>query len=69
MVKSLLTFSIDIITRVISSTQIACDVMYVQHVIQKFLYSLQKKTIFLYKEFFSCRSWFLLKKIKVVFHI
>ena len=29
--KFLLTFFIDIITPVISSTQIACDVMYVQY--------------------------------------
>ena len=42
----LLIFSIDIITPVISSTQIACDVKFVQHVIQ-FLHSLQKKHIFL----------------------
>ena len=34
MLKFLLTFFIDIITPVISSTQIACDVMCVQHVIQ-----------------------------------
>ena len=33
MFKFLSTFFIDIITLVISSTQIACDVMYVQHVI------------------------------------
>ena len=33
MFKFLLAFSIDIITPVISSTQIACDVMCVQHVI------------------------------------
>ena len=33
MFKFLLTFFIDIITPVISSTQIACDVMCVQHVI------------------------------------
>ena len=32
MFKFLLTFSIDIITPVISSTQIACDVMCVQYV-------------------------------------
>ena len=42
MFKFLSTFFIDIITLVISSTQIACDVMYVQHVIHWFLYSLQK---------------------------
>ena len=33
MFKFLLTFFIDIIIPVISSTQIACDVMYVQNVI------------------------------------
>ena len=33
MFKFLLTFSIDIITPVISSTQIGCDVMCEQHVI------------------------------------
>ena len=33
MISFLLTFFIDIITPVISSTQIACDVMCVQHVI------------------------------------
>ena len=33
MSKLLLTFFIDIITPVISSTHIACDVMFVQHVI------------------------------------
>ena len=33
MFKFLLTFFIDIITPFISSTQIACDVMCVQHVI------------------------------------
>ena len=33
MFKFLSTFFIDIITLVISSTKIACDVMYVQHVI------------------------------------
>ena len=34
MIKILLTFFIDIITPVVSSTQIACDVMCLQHVIQ-----------------------------------
>ena len=34
MFKILLTFFIDIITPVVSSTQIACDVMCLQHVIQ-----------------------------------
>ena len=34
MFKILLTFFTDIITPVISSTQIACDVMCLQHVIQ-----------------------------------
>ena len=33
MFKFLLMFFIDIITPVISSTQIACDVLFVQHVI------------------------------------
>ena len=33
MFKFLLTFFVDIITHVISSTQIACEVMCVQHVI------------------------------------
>ena len=33
MVKFLLTFFIDIITPVISSAQVTCDVMCVQHVI------------------------------------
>ena len=33
MLKFLLIFFIDIITPVISSTQIACDVLFVQHVI------------------------------------
>ena len=33
MLKLLLTFFIDITTPIISSTQIACDVMRVQHVI------------------------------------
>ena len=37
---------IDIITSVISSAQIAFDVMCVQHVTQQFLHSLQKKNIF-----------------------
>ena len=46
----LLIFFIDIITPVISSTQIASDVMCVQFIN---FYSLQeKKTIFLYKEVF-----------------
>ena len=34
MFKFLLTFFVDIISPVISSTQISCDVMCVQHVIQ-----------------------------------
>ena len=34
MIKFLLIFFIDIITLVISSSQIACEVMCVQHVIQ-----------------------------------
>ena len=43
----------------ISSTQMACDVMCVQHVIQLILHSLQqKKTIFFYKEFFSVHHGF-----------
>ena len=46
MIKFLLTFSIDIIIPVISFTQIACDVMCVQHVIHYFLRSLQKKIYF-----------------------
>ena len=47
-------FFIDTITPVVSSTQIACDAMCVQHVIQSFLHSQQKKnTIFFLKEFFS----------------
>ena len=37
---------------VISSTQIVCDFMCVQHVINYFLYNLQKKTIFFCQEFF-----------------
>ena len=51
--KFLWTYFIDIITPVISSTQIACDVMCVQHIIHKFLHSLQKKIYF-----FSIWSFF-----------
>ena len=42
----------DIITFAISSTQIACDVMCVQYVINNFYIVYSKKTIFFYKEFF-----------------
>ena len=49
MFKFLLTFFIDLITPVISSTQIACDVMCVQHVIKKL-----KNLIFTVNSFF-CR--------------
>ena len=52
MLRFLLIFFIDIITPVISSTQIACDVMCVQHVIHWLLHSPQKKPIFFHKEFF-----------------
>ena len=52
MLRFLLIFFIDIITPVISSTQIACDVMCVQHVIHWLLHSPQKNPIFFHKEFF-----------------
>ena len=52
MLQFLLIFFINIITPVISSTQIACDVMCVKHVIHWFLHSPQKKPIFLHTEFF-----------------
>ena len=45
-VLAFINLFIDIITPVISSTQIACDVMWVQHVIQIFLNSLQEKKYF-----------------------
>ena len=48
--KFLLIFLIDIFTPVISSTQIAFEVMCVQHV--TFTYSTERKTIFFYKELF-----------------
>ena len=48
--KFLLILLIDIFTPVISSTQIAFEVMCVQHVI--FTYSTERKTIFFYKELF-----------------
>ena len=46
MFKFLLTFFIDIITPVISSTQTACDVICVQHILQYILYNLPKKLLF-----------------------
>ena len=45
----LVFFFIDTVTPVISSTQIACDVVCVQHEVQSFLHRLQ---FFFYKEFF-----------------
>ena len=57
MFKFLLTFFIDIITPVISSTQTACDVMCVQYVIHYFLYSLQKK-IYFFSIVFFCKPSF-----------
>ena len=55
MFKFLLSFFIDIIIPVISPTQISCDVMCVQHVIHKFLHSLQKKFFFFSIKNFFCR--------------
>ena len=46
MLTLLLTFFIDIITTVISSTQTACDVICVQRVIHYVLHSLHKKIYF-----------------------
>ena len=51
MFKFLLTIFIDIITPVILFTHIACEVMCVQHVIQWFLHSLQKKICFFCRPF------------------
>ena len=65
MFKFLLIFFIDIITHVISSTQIACDVMYAEHAIQYFFHFFILFSI----KCFWCRSWFLFEKIKVVLHI
>ena len=65
MFKFLLIFFIDIITHVISSTQIACDVMCVGHAIQYFFHFFILFSI----KCFWCRSWFLFEKIKVVLHI
>ena len=62
MFKFLLTFFIDIITLFISFTQIALDVMCVQHVIYSFLHSLQKKKFFSIKSCF-CRTFSHLKQI------
>ena len=56
MLKFLVIFFIDIITPDISSTQIACDVMCVQHV---------KKLFFSIKNFF-CRAWLLLEIIRAM---
>ena len=54
MFKFLLTFFVDIITPVILSTQIACDVTRAKYVVQQFLHSLQK-TLFSSINDFFCR--------------
>ena len=59
MFKFLLTFFVDIITPVISSTQVACSL----------IFSYLHKTIFFSTRSFFCRPCFLLEKIKEVFHI
>ena len=48
MFKFLLIFFIDIITSVISSTQIACDTICVQHLILYFFIFFSMKCFFLY---------------------
>ena len=53
MIYFLLIFFIDI-TPLISSTQISCDVMCVQHVIH--FYSLQKNFFFSIKSFFTVKK-------------
>ena len=55
MFKFLVIFFIDIITPDISSIQIACDVMCVQHV-KKLFFSIN----------FFCRAWLLLVKIRAM---
>ena len=65
MFKFLLTFFVDIVTPVIFSTQIACDVMSAKYVVQQFLHSLQKNLFSSINDFF-CRPWFLLEKIRAM---
>ena len=63
MFKFLLIFFIDIITSVISSTQIACDAICVQHLILYFFY------FFFYEMFFSVDHGFYLKNTSGASHL
>ena len=68
-VKFLLIFFIDIITPVISSTQIACYVMCVQNVIAHRVLQSTEKKLFSSTMSFFCKPWLLLETIRAVFHI
>ena len=68
MFKFLLFFFIDIITPVISSTQIACDVMCAQHEFSSFYIVSTEKKIFFFKDFFLWAMAFALK-VRALFHI